>query len=148
MGMNLKKLFAASAAGITAITLPHPTLAYGPPAPVPPDAPAVILPVDAAPILVAEPSPGAVVSSYDSINCGRAVITSSNAQCQCPRCCAERAGWWERYKAKKQEQYWGYPEYFHELPLGTLSTQILSNQVMRGERARLMLYDYDFVTGK
>jgi hypothetical protein len=56
-------------------------------------------------------------------------------------------GWWERYKCRKQEKYWGYPEEFEELPLGYLSTEIMSGQTRRAETARLTLYDYDFTTG-
>lgn len=69
------------------------------------------------------------------------------ATCDCPPACTKKMGWWARYKARKQEKYWGYPEEFEELPLGYLSTEIMCGQIRRGEKARLTLYDYDFMTG-
>jgi hypothetical protein len=67
--------------------------------------------------------------------------------CHCPACAAKRSTGWSRYKWRKQEQYWGYPEHFEEVSFGVLSTELLRPQVLRAEMARMTIYDYDFVPG-
>ena len=67
--------------------------------------------------------------------------------CDCPVCVGKRSSAWSRYKARRQEQYWGYPEYFEEVSFGVLSMELTRPQVIRGELARMTLYDCDFVPG-
>ena len=67
--------------------------------------------------------------------------------CQCSACAAKKGSAWSRYKSRKQEKYWGYPEYFEEAGFGAISTELIRPQVLRGEAARMTIYDYDFVTG-
>lgn len=69
------------------------------------------------------------------------------ANCPCRACAAKRGSAWSQYKARKQEQYWGYPEYFEEVGFGQLSADLIRPQITRGEDARMTIYDYDFVTG-
>jgi len=73
--------------------------------------------------------------------------TAAVNNCQCSACAAKKGSVWSRYKWRKQEQYWGYPEYFEEAGFGAISTELIRPQVLRGEAARMTIYDYDFVTG-
>ncbi|MGV2334589.1 MAG UNVERIFIED_CONTAM: hypothetical protein LVR18_10905 [Planctomycetaceae bacterium] len=50
--------------------------------------------------------------------------TASPRQCHCRTCPTERGSSWSRYKARRQGQYWGYPEYFEEVGFGVLSTDL------------------------
>jgi len=73
--------------------------------------------------------------------------TAAANNCQCNSCTAKRGSAWSRYKWRKQEQCWGYPEYFEEAGLGSISTELIRPQVLLGEAARMTIYDYDFITG-
>ncbi|MFM7058297.1 MAG: hypothetical protein ACKO2P_15375 [Planctomycetota bacterium] len=72
---------------------------------------------------------------------------AGSGRCECRVCAARRGSAWSRYKSRKQEQYWGYPEYFEEVSFGGLSADLMRPQVLRGELARMTLYDCDFVPG-
>lgn len=73
--------------------------------------------------------------------------TAGHGNCHCRHCTGHEESFWSGYKRRKQEQYWGYPEYFHEAAFGALSTDLIRPQVLRGEAARLTIYDYDFLPG-
>lgn len=73
--------------------------------------------------------------------------TASPRQCHCRTCPTERGSSWSRYKARRQGQYWGYPEYFEEVGFGVLSTDLFCPQILRGEAARMTIYECDFFTG-
>lgn len=73
--------------------------------------------------------------------------TAGHGNCQCRHCTGHEESFWSGYKRRKQEQYWGYPEYFHEAAFGAMSTDLIRPQVLRGEAARLTIYDYDFHPG-
>ena len=88
------------------------------------------------------------------------VLPPSTAACTpavcvpgCPENC-EEGGWRDRWrahcalwKAKQQYKWWGYPEEFEELPLGMHLEAARNIQIAKGQAARMVLYDYDFVEG-
>ena len=51
------------------------------------------------------------------------------------------------WKAEQQYKWWGYPEEFEELPLGMHLEAARNIQIAKGQAARMVLYDYDFVEG-
>ena len=51
------------------------------------------------------------------------------------------------WKAEQQYKWWGYPEEFEELPLGMHLEAARNVQIAKGQAARMVLYDYDFVEG-
>ena len=94
--------------------------------------------------VVSEPAPAPAPSGMTH---EPAFQTAPRGTCHCRICMAKRGSSWSRYKARRQEQYWGYPEYFDEVGFGVLSTELIRPQVLRGEAARLTIYEYDFFTG-
>jgi hypothetical protein len=51
---------------------------------------------------------------------------------------------WERFKAERQECYWGYPEEFCERPFGSWMRAQMSAHIREGAAAQMALYRYDF----
>jgi len=58
-----------------------------------------------------------------------------------------RRWWLYRAKPHLQATHWGYPEYFHERPFGTLVREHLQRQALNGVTDQLVLYRYDFSDG-
>lgn len=52
--------------------------------------------------------------------------------------------WNRRCIARAQDRFWGYPEEFVDAPLGGALEAHLSLQVLNGQAARMVLYQYDF----
>jgi hypothetical protein len=52
--------------------------------------------------------------------------------------------WYARRKARKQARYWGYPEEFCEIPLGSRVQAHLCAQMRSGLMSQCVLYMYDF----
>jgi hypothetical protein len=65
----------------------------------------------------------------------------------CPPTGASSGSWHERIKPWLQESHWGYPEYFHERPLGAAVQQAMQTQIANGVQSQQVLYHYDFLTG-
>ena len=55
------------------------------------------------------------------------------------------AEWRQRRKAHCRDVMWGYPEEFEPKPLGAAVNAIAEKQVARGQEARMVLYEYDFL---
>lgn len=55
------------------------------------------------------------------------------------------AQWWQRCKAHCRDKFWGYPEEFVPAPLGAAVADNVSRQAARGQAARMVLYQYDFL---
>jgi hypothetical protein len=94
-----------------------------------------------------ETAAGEITMEVRSLSQTPVYHTAAANNCQCSACAAKKRSAWSRYKSRKQEQYWGYPEYFEEAGFGAISTELIRPQVLRGEAARMTIYDYDFVTG-
>ena len=56
------------------------------------------------------------------------------------------AEWRERRKAHCRDAMWGYPEEFEPRPLGAAVNAIAEQQVARGQEARMVLYQFDFLS--
>lgn len=56
--------------------------------------------------------------------------------------------WHTRIKPWLEASHWGYPEEFQEPPLGRFVVAHMNRQVVKGEAARMVLYNYDFVPGE
>jgi hypothetical protein len=56
--------------------------------------------------------------------------------------------WW-RYRVIPclRDSHWGYAEYFHERPFGTLVREPLQVQISNGLARQMVLYRYDFLDG-
>jgi hypothetical protein len=94
-----------------------------------------------------ETAAGEITMEVRSLSQTPVYHTAAANNCPCSACAAKKRSAWSRYKSRKQEQYWGYPEYFEEAGFGAISTELIRPQVLRGEAARMTIYDYDFVTG-
>ena len=55
--------------------------------------------------------------------------------------------WHRRKKAQCQETLWGYPEEFVDAPLGASVQANLQVMTTKGQAARMVLYQYDFIPG-
>jgi hypothetical protein len=55
--------------------------------------------------------------------------------------------WRRRHKAHCQDTLWGYPEEFQDAPLGASVQANIQVQTTKGQAARMVLYQYDFVPG-
>jgi hypothetical protein len=55
--------------------------------------------------------------------------------------------WRRRHKAHCQDTLWGYPEEFQDAPLGASVQANIQVQATKGQAARMVLYQYDFVPG-
>ncbi|MBS0265738.1 MAG: hypothetical protein JSS02_27655 [Planctomycetes bacterium] len=73
------------------------------------------------------------------------------AMVEMPYCRPRRVGplarWHANCKARAQEKYWGYPEEFEDAPLGLMVNSHYSAAIARGQEARMVLWQYDFVAG-
>lgn len=58
-----------------------------------------------------------------------------------------RPGWWQRCKARMQNLFLGYPEEFEPPPFGESVRMHNQTQVANGEAARMVFYDFDFISG-
>src|SRR5262245_27717869 len=67
-----------------------------------------------------------------------------------PGCCNGRLTLRERFRAWKlrhQEAWWGYPDEFHERPLGSAVHETVDKQRSNGEAALMVLHHQDFGSG-
>ena len=55
--------------------------------------------------------------------------------------------WNRRRKAKCQDTLWGYPEEFVDAPLGASVQANIQVMTTKGQAARMVLYQYDFIPG-
>lgn len=53
--------------------------------------------------------------------------------------------WWLRCRDRCRDAYWGYPEEFEDARLGASVAAHASMQTIRGQGARMALYQYDFL---
>ena len=62
-----------------------------------------------------------------------------------PRRVGSVGRWWQRCRARAQDRYWGYPEEFQDVPLGTMLQAHVATSVANGQAARMALHQFDFV---
>jgi len=54
------------------------------------------------------------------------------------------ARWRQQYRDHVRDKFWGYPEEFHDVPLGASVAAHASTQIAGGQAAQRVLYHYDF----
>lgn len=89
---------------------------------------------------VLRPSVPVFVDTYDGT---AAAAPPDFCEAACPPCSTTVS----KHRARAQRKYLGYPEEFHDAPLGAMLNHHLGTSIANGRAARMTLYQYDFVPG-